>query len=225
MTHALVPPGRIERRIIVVRGENVMLDDDLARIYGVETRVLVQAVKRSVRRFPPDFMFQLSREEFEGLRAQLGGANPGRGGRRYLPHAFTEQGVAMLSSVLRSDRAVHVSIEIVRAFVRLRRMAGSIAELRRKVDALEQKYDVQFRMVFDAIRELMAPPAPGEKRRIGFRPEPPDGARAARRRPVTQRGAAAGARGPGHTRPARNSAWASAAIRLPRIVQCASRCL
>jgi ORF6N domain len=180
MTHALVPPGRIERRIIVVRGENVMLDDDLARIYGVETRVLVQAVKRSARRFPSDFMFQLSREEFEGLRAQLGGANPGRGGRRYLPHAFTEQGVAMLSSVLRSDRAVHVSIEIVRAFVRLRRMAGSIAELRRKVDALEQKYDAQFRMVFDAIRELMAPPAPGEKRRIGFRPESPDGVRAAR---------------------------------------------
>ena len=133
MTHALVPPGRIERRIIVVRGENVMLDDDLARIYGVETRVLVQAVKRSARRFPPDFMFQLSREEFEGLRAQLGGANPGRGGRRYLPHAFTEQ-----------------------------------------------KYDAQFRMVFDAIRELMAPPAPGEKRRMGFRPEPPAGARAAR---------------------------------------------
>jgi hypothetical protein len=166
MTQALVPPGRIERRIIVIRGENVMLDDDLARIYGVETRVLVQAVKRSARRFPPDFMFQLSREEFEGLRAQLGSANPGRGGRRYLPHAFTEQGVAMLSSVLRSDRAVHVSIEIVRAFVRLRRMAGSVAELRRKLDALEQKYDVQFRMVFDAIRELMAPPAPGEMARV-----------------------------------------------------------
>lgn len=177
MTQALVPPSRIERRIIVIRGENVMLDDDLARIYGVETRVLVQAVKRSVRRFPPDFMFQLSREEFEGLRAQLGSANPGRGGRRYLPHAFTEQGVAMLSSVLRSDRAVHVSIEIVRAFVRLRRMAGSVAELRRKLDALEQKYDAQFRMVFDAIRELMAPPAPGEKRRIGFRPDPPESGR------------------------------------------------
>jgi hypothetical protein len=160
MTQALVPPGRIERRIIVVRGENVMLDEDLARIYGVETRVLVQAVKRSARRFPPDFMFQLSHEEFEALRAQLEGAPPGRGGRRYLPHAFTEQGVAMLASVLRSDRAVHVSIEIVRAFVRLRRMAGS---------------DAQFRMVFDAIRELMAPPAAAGKRRIGFRPEPPDG--------------------------------------------------
>jgi hypothetical protein len=137
--------------------------------------VLVQAVKRSARRFPPDFMFQLSHEEFEALRAQLEGAPPGRGGRRYLPHAFTEQGVAMLASVLRSDRAVHVSIEIVRAFVRLRRMAGSVAELRRKLDALEQKYDAQFRMVFDAIRELMAPPAAAGKRRIGFRPEPPDG--------------------------------------------------
>ena len=176
MTHSLVPPGRIERRIIVIRGESVMLDADLARIYGVETRTLVQAVKRNAKRFPPDFMFQLSREEFESLRSPLGIANQGRGGRRYLPHAFTEQGVAMLSSVLRSDRAVHVNIEIMRAFVRLRRMIGSVTELRRKVDALEQKYDVQFRVVFDAIRQLMAPAA-GEKRRIGFRPAPSDGAR------------------------------------------------
>jgi hypothetical protein len=175
MTHALVPPGRIERRIIVIRGENVMLDEDLARIYGVETRTLIQAVKRNSKRFPPDFMFQLSREEFESLRSPL--SNPGRGGRRYLPHAFTEQGVAMLSSVLRSDRAVHVNIEIVRAFVRLRLMIGSVTEFRRKVDALEQKYDVQFRVVFDAIRQLMAPPAAREKRRIGFRPEPSDGTR------------------------------------------------
>ena len=152
-----------------------MLDDDLARIYGVETRTLVQAVKRNSKRFPPDFMFQLSREEFEALRSQLGISNKGRGGRRYLPHAFTEQGVAMLSSVLRSGRAVHVNIEIVRAFVRLRRMAGSVTELRRKVDALEQKYDAQFRVVFDAIRELMEPPAGGEKRRIGFRPVLPAG--------------------------------------------------
>ena len=172
MTHALVPPGRIERRIIVIRGENVLLDDDLARMYGVETRTVVQAVKRNAKRFPPDFMFQLSREEFEALRTQLGMSNKGRGGRRYLPHAFTEQGVAMLSSVLRSDRAVHVNIEIVRAFVRLRRMAGSVTELRRKVDALEQQYDAQFRVVFDAIRDLMAPSAAGEKHRIGFRPAP-----------------------------------------------------
>ena len=170
---ALVPPGRIERRIIVVRGENVLLDEDLARMYEVETRALVQAVKRNAKRFPPDFMFQLSREELETLRARLGAPAPGRGGRRYLPHAFTEQGVAMLASVLRSDRAVHVSIEIVRAFVRLRGLAGSVTELRRKVDALEQQYDTQFRVVFDAIRELMAPPAPGAKRRIGFRPDPP----------------------------------------------------
>jgi len=175
MTQALVPPGRIERRIIVVRGENVLLDEDLARMYEVETRALVQAVKRNAKRFPPDFMFQLSREELETLRARLGTPTPGRGGRRYLPHAFTEQGVAMLASVLRSDRAVHVNIEIVRAFVRLRRLAGSVTELRRKVDALEQQYDTQFRVVFDAIRELMAPPAAGEKRRIGFRPEPPAG--------------------------------------------------
>jgi ORF6N domain len=170
MTHALVPPGRIERRIIVMRGENVLLDDDLASMYGVETRTLVQAVKRNAQRFPSDFMFQLSREEYEALRSRLGASNKGRGGRRYRPHAFTEQGVAMLSSVLRSSQAVHVNIEIVRAFVRLRRMAGSVTELRRKVDALEQQYDAQFRMVFDAIRELMAPPASREKRRIGFRP-------------------------------------------------------
>jgi hypothetical protein len=170
MTHALVPPGRIERRIIVMRGENVLLDDDLASMYGVETRTLVQAVKRNAQRFPSDFMFQLSREEYEALRSRLGASSKGRGGRRYRPHAFTEQGVAMLSSVLRSSRAVHVNIEIVRAFVRLRRMAGSVTELRRKVDALEQQYDAQFRMVFDAIRELMAPPASREKRRIGFRP-------------------------------------------------------
>jgi len=172
MTQALVPPGQIERRIIVIRGENVMLDDDLASMYGVETRVLVQAVKRNAKRFPPDFMFQLSRDEFEALRSQLGLSSSGRGGRRYPPHAFTEQGVAMLSSVLRSSRAVHVNIEIVRAFVRLRQLAGSVTELRRKVDALEQRYDAQFRIVFDAIRKLMAPPAPGETRRIGFRPEP-----------------------------------------------------
>ena len=170
MTQSLVPPGRVERRIIVMRGENVMLDDDLARMYGVETRTLVQAVKRNAKRFPPDFMFRLSRDEFEALRSQLGMASKGRGGRRYPPYAFTEQGVAMLSSVLRSSRAIHVNIEIVRAFVRLRQMAGSVVELRRKVDALEQHYDAQFRIVFDAIRKLMAPPSVGEKRRIGFRP-------------------------------------------------------
>ena len=168
MTQALVPPGRIERRIIVVRGENVMLDEDLARIYGVETRVLVQAVKRSARRFPPDFMFQLSHEEFEALRAQLEGAPPGRGGRRYLPHAFTEQGVAMLSSVLRSDRAVAVNIEIMRAFVRMRQILASHADLARKLEALEKKYDTQFKVVFDAIRELMAPPPVRPRGRFGF---------------------------------------------------------
>jgi hypothetical protein len=176
MTQALVPPGKIERRIIVIRGENVMLDDDLASMYVVETRVLVQAVKRNAKRFPPDFMFQLSRAEFDALRSQLGLSSPGRGGRRYPPHAFTEQGVAMLSSVLRSSRAVHVNIEIVRAFVRLRQLAGSVTELRRKVDALERQYDAQFRIVFDAIRKLMAPPATDEKRRIGFRPESTAGA-------------------------------------------------
>lgn len=169
MARSLVPVGRIERRILLIRGENVILDEDLAKLYGVETRALVQAVKRNLNRFPRDFMFQLSRTEFSALRSQAATSNAGRGGRRYLPYAFTEQGVAMLSSVLRSRCAVFVNIEIMRAFVRLRAMAGSIAELRRRVDALEKKYDTQFRVVFDAIRALMEPPPIGRKRPIGFR--------------------------------------------------------
>jgi hypothetical protein len=171
---SLAPVGRIERRILPIRGQNVMLDEGLARLYGVETRVLVQAVKRNLKRFPRDFMFQVSDEENRALRSRNVTLKPGRGGRRYLPYAFTEQGVAMLSSVLHSERAIHVNIEIMRAFVRLRRMVESVAELRRKVDALEQRYDAQFREVFDAIRALMEPPAPlppPPKRRIGFRSE------------------------------------------------------
>jgi len=129
----------------------------------------VEAVKRNLDRFPADFMFQLTKEEFDALRPQSATSNvkPGRGGRRTAPYAFTEQGVAMLSSVLRSARAIQVNIEIMRAFVRLRQIVASHAELARKLEALEQKYDAQFKVVFDAIRRLMAPPA--EKRRpIGF---------------------------------------------------------
>ena len=145
-----------------------MLDSDLAELYGVATKVLIQAVKRNIARFPEDFMFQLSEQEVNNLRSQL--VTSSWGGRRYPPYAFTEQGVAMLSSVLRSDRAIHVNIEIMRAFVQLRRLLASNAELARKLAALENKYDAQFKVVFDAIRELMAPPEPGKKRPIGFAP-------------------------------------------------------
>jgi hypothetical protein len=173
-----VPAERIEPRILLVRAQRVMLDADLAALYGVPTKALNRAVKRNPGRFPGDFMFQLTKAEAEHLRRRSGtssSASPrdaadGWGGRRYLPYVFTEQGVAMLSSVLRSRRAIRVNVEIMRAFVRLRTMAWSVAELRRQVDGLEQKYDAQFKEVFDAIRELMAPPAAGEKRRFGFRP-------------------------------------------------------
>ncbi len=145
-----------------------MLDHDLAKLYEVPTKVLNQAVKRNQERFPSDFMFQLTPDESEVLRSQFVTLKGGRGQhRKYLPYAFTEQGVAMLSSLLRSKRAVAVNIEIMRAFVRLRRMLASNEELARKLAALERKYDAQFKVVFDAIRELMAPPTP-KRRRIGF---------------------------------------------------------
>jgi len=152
-----------------------MLSSDLAELYGVETRALLQAVKRNLDRFPGDFMFQLTWDEVAGLRSTppkrisrsqivilKRGHNP-----KYLPYAFTEQGVAMLSSVLRSQRAVHVNIEIMRAFVQLRRMLLTHRELSEKLAALEKKYDIQFKVVFDAIRELMNPSTP-KRRRIGF---------------------------------------------------------
>lgn len=165
---AVIPAERIERSILLIRGQKVVLDSDLAELYGVETRVLVQAVHRNRERFPSDFMFQLTKEEFDNLRSQSVISSSGWGGRRYPPYAFTEQGVAMLSSVLRSKRAVLVNIEIMRAFVRLRQMLASHAELARRLDALEKKYDAQFRVVFEAICKLMAPPE--QKRRpIGFR--------------------------------------------------------
>ncbi len=168
---ALIPVERIERTIVRLRGHNVMLDADLAALYGVDTRELVQAVRRNVERFPKDFMFQLRQEELDSLRSQSVISNSGRGGRRTAPYAFTEQGVAMLSSVLRSPRAVQLNIGIMRAFVRLRQMLQSNAELAKKLDALEMKYDAQFKIVFKAIRKLMAPAALLRKKRIGFRPE------------------------------------------------------
>ena len=165
---SLVPAERIESRILLLRGHKVMLSTDLAELYGVEPRALVQAVKRNIERFPEDFMFQLNEEEFSDLKSQFVTSSWG-GIRRAAPYAFTEQGVAMLSSVLRSKRAVQVNVEIMRAFVRLRRMLATHEDLARKMDALEKKYDAQFKAVFDAIRQLMTPPQP-KRRQIGFRP-------------------------------------------------------
>lgn len=165
---SIVPAEQIENCIYLLRGQRVMLDIDLAMLYGVETKTLNRAVKRNLPRFPEDFMFQLSIKEFESLRYQFGTSK--RGGRRYPPYVFTEQGIAMLSSVLHSRRAIQVNIEIMRAFVRLRQMLASNAGLARKLVALEKKYDAQFRVVFDAIRELMTPPEPKKKRSIGFAP-------------------------------------------------------
>jgi hypothetical protein len=159
---------RIESLIYIIREERVMLDQDLAALYEVETKALVQAVQRNIGRFPPDFMFQLSFQEFTALRSQIV-TSKGRGGRRTAPYAFTEHGVAMLSSVLRSERAVEINIEIIRAFVKLRQLVASNAELTGRLNRLEQNYDSQFKSVFDAIRQLMseATPVP-PKRRIGF---------------------------------------------------------
>ena len=166
---ALIPARRIERAIVNLRGQNVMLDADLASLYRVTTRELVQAVKRNLVRFPADFMFRLTGEEMKILRSQSVISRSGHGGRRTPPYAFTEHGVAMLSSVLKSSRAVQVSIEIVRGFVSLRHMLQSTAELGKKLDALEMKYDARFKIVFQAIRELMLPRS-GSAKRIGFRP-------------------------------------------------------
>ena len=165
--HAIVPVEQIERAILLIRGQKVILDRDLAGLYGVETKQLKQAVKRNIERFPDDFMFQLTREELENWRSQFVTSKADKMGLRYSPMAFTEQGVAMLSSVLRSKRAVHVNIEIMRAFVRLRQMLDAHKDLRRKLATLEKKYDDQFKIVFEAIAELMTPP---EKtpRKIGF---------------------------------------------------------
>lgn len=141
-----------------------MLDADLAEMYGVPTKALSQAVKRNIERFPEDFMFQLTGEEHEFLRSQIVTSNEGRGGRRYLPRVFTEQGVAMLSTVLKSKRAIEVNITIMRAFVRLRELMSTHKDLALKLDDMEKKYDRQFKIVFDAIRQLMAPEVKKGKR-------------------------------------------------------------
>lgn len=189
---ALIPAERIESRIFLIRGEKVILDVDLAELYGVTTSALNQAIKRNGDRFPADFMFQLSADESElVLKSQIVISNSdseskslsekgllksqvvtskrsGAGGRRYRPYAFTEQGVAMLSGVLRSERAVQVNIAIVRTFVRLRQLMTTHADLARKLAELENRYDDQFKAVFDAIRELMSPALPRGKKEMGF---------------------------------------------------------
>ncbi|MBI5184884.1 MAG: ORF6N domain-containing protein [Nitrospinae bacterium] len=166
-TTSLVPQESIEGRILILRGKKVMLDRDLAELYGVGTKVLNQAVKRNIKRFPDDFMFQLTKEE-ESLRSQFVTLKKGRGQhQKYLSYAFTEQGVAMLSSVLNSDRAIEVNIQIMRAFVRMRELLSEHADLKRKIEGIERKYDAQFRVVFDAIRQLLEPPLK-PKKRIGF---------------------------------------------------------
>lgn len=162
----------IQRRIYLIRGRKVMLDADLAALYQVETKALTRAaVKRNADRFPDDFMFQLTPEEAESLRSQIGASNLGRGGRRYLPYVFTEQGVAMLSSVLNSSRAIHVNIAIMRAFVQLREILSSTTALSHKLAELERKmteHDRKFAVVFIELRKLIDTPLP-PKKRIGFK--------------------------------------------------------
>jgi ORF6N domain. len=163
---SLIPVERIEQTIFVIRGEKVILDADLAALYDVETRALLQAVKRNRERFPADFMFQLTRKESDCLRSQIV-ISKGRGGRRYLPYAFTEHGAIMAASLLNSKTAVEASVQVVRAFVRLRQILASNAGLSRKLSQLERKYDAQFKVVFDAIRRLMTPPS-SPRTQIGF---------------------------------------------------------
>ncbi|MBI4712237.1 MAG: ORF6N domain-containing protein [Planctomycetes bacterium] len=167
----LVPVEIIANKIVELRGKKVMLDKDLSGLYGVPTKVLLQAVKRNKKRFPDDFMFQLNNAEFQNLRSQI--VTSSWGGRRYLPFAFTEQGVAMLSSVLNSERAVLVNIQIMRAFVQLRGLIMTHKELVSRLDALERKYgehDVKIKYIFEAMRQLLEPPAEPPKPRIGFHP-------------------------------------------------------
>ena len=158
----------VEKLIYLIRNQKVMLDQDIALLYGVETRILTRAVRRNADRFPEDFMFELTVQETADLRSQIGISSSAHGGRRYNTMAFTEQGIAMLSSVLRSKQAVKVNIEIMRAFVRIRELLATNTGLANKLAALERKYDHQFKVVFDAIREIMNPTLPPKKHQIGF---------------------------------------------------------
>ena len=157
----------IAAKILLIRGKRVMLDKDLAKLYEVDTSQLTRQVRRNIDRFPEDFMFQLTKEEVQNLMCQIGTSS--WGGVRKLPYAFTEQGVAMLSGVLRSKRAIQVNIQIMRAFIQLKRILLTNAGLRRKIEEMERKYDKQFAIVFQAIKELIEPPPAKDKRVIGFR--------------------------------------------------------
>ena len=165
---AIAPIERIEHAIYLIRGQRVMVDRDLAALYGVSTKALKQTVRRNAKRFPDDFMFELTPDEFQRLRSQIVTSKPERrGGTQYAPMTFTEQGVAMLSGLLNSDRAIEVNILIMRTFVKLRRMLETHAALARKLTEMEQRYDQQFRAVFEALNELLSPPGPPRKP-IGF---------------------------------------------------------
>lgn len=167
----VVAAPTIEKRIFVLRGRQVMLDEDLADLYGVETKRLIQQVKRNLKRFPGDFLIQLDQAEAEALRSQIATSNEGRGGRRYAPYVFTEQGVAMLSGVLRSDRAIAVNIEIMRAFVELRRVASSYAAIEKRLEEIERGlsgHDEQLNQIFKTLRQLISSPD-RPKRPVGFR--------------------------------------------------------
>ncbi len=163
--NAVVPQEMIEKRIYMLRGKKVMLDRDLAELYGVETRVLNQAVRRNSKRFPLDFMFILTRDEIKRLSQFVITSS-----FKFSPNvqAFTEQGIAMLSGILHSDRAIQVNIQVMRSFIRLREMLMSHKDLKEKLEAMEQKYDHQFRIVFDAIKQLLEPPASSTKKKYGF---------------------------------------------------------
>ncbi|MBM3245988.1 MAG: ORF6N domain-containing protein [Candidatus Omnitrophica bacterium] len=163
----LVSTEVIATKIFVIRGKRVMLDSDLAILYGAKTKRLNEQVMRNKKRFPEDFMFQLTEEEANFLRSHF--ATSKRGGRRYLPYVFTQEGVAMLSSVLNSERAIMVNIQIMRAFAQFRRLLLTHKDLRRKIEEMEKKYDAQFKVVFDALKKLLEPPAVEKRRIIGFR--------------------------------------------------------
>lgn len=157
----LIPKESLMNKILLLRRRKVMLDSDLAQLYGVETKILNRAVRRNIERFPSDFMFQLNKEEYENLRFQFGTSS--WGGRRYPPLAFTEQGIAMLSSVLHSERAIKVNITIMRAFVKLRELLKTNEELNRKLEKIEKKYDKQFKIVFQVLQQLMEKPVKKRK--------------------------------------------------------------
>lgn len=162
-----IPEEIIQNKIFIIRSKKVMIDSALAMLYQVETKNLNKAVKRNIERFPENFMFQLTQKETDALRFQIGTSRSGSGGRRYLPYVFTQEGIAMLSSVLNSERAIHINIQIMRAFVKLRELMASHIELRNKIEHMEKKYDYQFKIVFDAIKRLLEPPEK-LKRPIGF---------------------------------------------------------